>query len=152
MSWLRNLQYQRIKKEEHKEEAKAEEEETAVEDDPVPLVTHVNNILHSVFPMLKSTSTINNFTTLKACMRTNRIFPEISREPSPNTRKFCTARDTTKKKFLVKLWKRLCLNLFLQGEWKRLADLMASCCIVNWGLTFPPLLNCYFQIWEIGYD
>ena len=116
MSWLRNLQYQRIKKEEHKEEAKAEEEETAVEDDPVPLVTHVNNILHSVFPMLKSTSTINNFTTLKACMRTNRIFPEISREPSPNTRKFCTARDTTKKKFLVKLWKRLCLNLFLQGE------------------------------------
>ena len=31
-------------KEEHKEEAKAEEE-----DAPVPLVTHVNNILHSIF-------------------------------------------------------------------------------------------------------
>ena len=36
-------------KKEHKEEAKAEEEETVEEDDPVPLVTHVNNILHSIF-------------------------------------------------------------------------------------------------------
>ena len=36
-------------KKEHKEEVKAEEEETAEEDDPVPLVTHINNILHSIF-------------------------------------------------------------------------------------------------------
>ena len=36
-------------KKEQKEEAKAEEEETAEEDAPVPLVTHVNNILHSIF-------------------------------------------------------------------------------------------------------
>ena len=35
-------------KKEHKEEAKAEEEETAQEE-AVPLVTHVNNILHSIF-------------------------------------------------------------------------------------------------------
>ena len=35
-------------KKEHKEEAKAEEEETA-EEEPVPLVTHVNNLLHSIF-------------------------------------------------------------------------------------------------------
>ena len=34
---------------EHKEEAKAEEEETAEEDSPVTLITHVNNILHSIF-------------------------------------------------------------------------------------------------------
>ena len=37
-------------KKEHKEEAKAEEEETVEKDAPVPLVTHVNNILHSIFP------------------------------------------------------------------------------------------------------
>ena len=43
--WLRNLQYQRSKKR-TKKEAKAEQEETA-EEEPVPLVTHVNNILHS---------------------------------------------------------------------------------------------------------
>ena len=36
-------------KKEHKDEAKAEEEETAEEDDSVLLVTHVNNILHSIF-------------------------------------------------------------------------------------------------------
>ena len=36
-------------KKEHKEEAKAEEEETAEKEAPSPLVTHVNNILHSVF-------------------------------------------------------------------------------------------------------
>ena len=35
-------------KKEHKEEAKAEEEETT-EEEAVPLVTHVNNILHSIF-------------------------------------------------------------------------------------------------------
>ena len=38
-----------VNKKEHKEEAKAEEEETAEEEAPVPLVTHVNNILHSIF-------------------------------------------------------------------------------------------------------
>ena len=36
-------------KKEHKEEAKAKEEETGEEEAPVPLVTHVNNILHSIF-------------------------------------------------------------------------------------------------------
>ena len=36
-------------KKEHKEEAKAEEEETAEDEAPVALVTHVNNILHSIF-------------------------------------------------------------------------------------------------------
>ena len=36
-------------KKEHKEKAKGEEEETAEEDAPVPLVTHVNNILQSIF-------------------------------------------------------------------------------------------------------
>ena len=36
-------------KKEHKEEAKSEEEETAEEDAPVSLVTHVDNILHSIF-------------------------------------------------------------------------------------------------------
>ena len=36
-------------KKEHKEEVKAEEEETVEENDPVHLITHVNNILHSIF-------------------------------------------------------------------------------------------------------
>ena len=36
-------------KKDHKEEEKAEEEETVEEEAPVPLVTHVNNILHAIF-------------------------------------------------------------------------------------------------------
>ena len=36
-------------KKEHKEEVKAGEEETVEEEAPVPLVTHVNNFLHSIF-------------------------------------------------------------------------------------------------------
>ena len=36
-------------KKEHKEGAKAKEEDTAEKEAPVPLVTHVNNILHSFF-------------------------------------------------------------------------------------------------------
>ena len=36
-------------KKEHKEEAKAEEEETSEEESPVQFVTHLNNILHSIF-------------------------------------------------------------------------------------------------------
>ena len=46
-------------KKEHKEEAKVEEEETVEEDDPVPRVTHVNNILHSIFSNVEI-SNINN--------------------------------------------------------------------------------------------
>ena len=39
----------KVLKKEQEEEAKAEEDETADEDHPVPLVTHVNNILRSIF-------------------------------------------------------------------------------------------------------
>ena len=46
-------------KKEHKEDAKAEKEETTEEeDDPVPLVTHVNNILHSIYSNVEAC--INN--------------------------------------------------------------------------------------------
>ena len=73
-------------------------------------------------------------------------------KPPLTTREFCTLRGTTMKNFLMKFWKLLCLNLFPQGEWKCLADPMASCCMVNWGLTFSPFLNCFIQIWNLGYD
>ena len=41
------------------------------------------------------------------CMRTNLILPTTSSEPSLNTREFCTARGTTMKNILMKLWKHL---------------------------------------------
>ena len=63
-------------------------------------------------------------------------FPTTSMEPSLNTREFWTARGTTMKNFWMKLWKRLSLKFFSLGEWKCLADLLASCCMVIWGLIF----------------
>ena len=35
---------------------------------------------------------------------------------------------------------------FFTNRMKCLAHLMASYCMVNWELTFPPLLNCYIQM------
>ena len=138
-------------KKEHIEEAKAEEEET-VEEEAVPLVTHVNNILHSNF------SNVEVYINNQQIYHSNGLYAHKSytsnnfKWPSLNTREFGTARDTKMKVFLMKLWKCLCLDLFSQGDCKGLANPMASCCMVIWGLTLSPLLNCYIQIWKSGYD
>ena len=70
--------------------------------------------------MLKCTSTINKVTTLMDCMRRSLTFPTTSGEPSLSTREFCTARGSTMKNFLMKLWKRLWLNLFFTRRMKML--------------------------------
>ena len=88
------------------------------------------------FPMLKCTSTVSKSTTLMDCIRTNLTFSTTSRGAPCKTREFCTARGTTMKNFLMKLWKHLCLNLFSRGERKCLADPVASCCMVYWGVDF----------------
>ena len=133
-------------KEEHKKEAKAEEEETAEEDAPGPLVTHVNNILQSIFPNFEVL--INN----QEKYNSNGLFAHKSyissnsKEPFLNTRGFCIARVTAMEIFLTKLWNRLRLNLFPLGECKCLADPMASCCMVNSELTFSSLWTGFIQI------
>ena len=86
-------------KKEHEEEAKAEEEETAKEDAPVPLVTHVNNILHSIF------SNVELYINNQQIYNSNGLYAHksyISRNfkgPYLNTREFYFARDTTMKFF-----------------------------------------------------
>ena len=116
-----------------------------------PLSIHVNKILTLFSPVLSCTSTISIFTNRIDPMRTNLTFPTTSSEPSLSTRRFCFLRDTTMKKFLTKSWNRFSLNLISQGEWKRLADPMASCCTLNCGLTSSPPLTCYVQIRKLGH-
>ena len=108
---------------EHEEEAKANEETAAEEEQeaPVLLVTHVNNILHSIFSNVEMY--INNQQTYNSngfyahnLYAHSLIFRTTSRRPPLNTREFCTARGTIMKNFLMKLWKRLSLNVFSQGE------------------------------------
>ena len=92
-------------------------------------------------PVLRCLSTVSKFTIKIDSLRTSLIFPTASREPSLNTREFCTARGSIIKSFLMKLWKRLYLNLFT--ECKCFVDPMVSCCMVNWGLTFSPSESLY---------
>ena len=74
-------------KKEHKEESKAEEEEAA-EEEAVPLVTHVSNILHSVFSNVEvhiNNQQIYNFNGLYAH---NLTFPTTPRGPSLSTSEY----------------------------------------------------------------
>ena len=113
----------------HKEEAKADVETAALseedEEPPAPLVTHVNNILHSFATMLKFTLKINIYTIQMDSMSTSPTIPKISRRQSLNTGEFCIARGTILNNFWTNLRNRLFLNLFSQREWKCLADPMA---------------------------
>ena len=128
-------------KKEHKEGAKAEEEETVEEEAPVPLDSHVNNILHSIFFNVEVY--INN----QQIYNSNGLYahkPYISNNFKGATSEYkgvlnCEGYEF--EEFLDEIMEALFLNLYSQGEWKCLADPMASCCMVNWGLTFSPLLN-----------
>ena len=57
-------------------------------------------------------STIGKFTFQTGSTRTDLKFPKTSREPSPNTKEFCTAKDTTTMKLETKIWKHFLLNFF----------------------------------------
>ena len=59
---------------EHKEEAKGSGEREEEHEAPVFFVTHVNNILDSMFTIAECTSAISVFTTLIDCMRTSFAF------------------------------------------------------------------------------
>ena len=99
--------------------------------------------------MLICTSTISKFTTLMDCMRTNLLFPATSREPCLNTRDFGTATGTTMNNFLMKLWKRLCLNLFFTRRMKMLSKLDGFMLYGKLGVEFFSTSNCYIQNMKI---
>ena len=113
----------------HKEEAKVDVKTAAAseggEEPPAPLVTHVNNILHSFVTMLKFTLKINIYTIQMDSLSTSPTIPKTSRRQSLSTWEFCIARGTTLNNFWTNLRNRLCLSLFSQREWKCLADPMA---------------------------
>ena len=133
---------------EHKKEAKTNEETLTAEEmqeSPVLLVNHLENILHSIFSKVEAyinNQQIYNSNGLyahKSCLSIN-----CKGQPL-NTKQCCTAKCTTMN-ILMKLWKRLSFNFSSQGERKRSADPKASCSLINWGLIFSPFPNCYIQI------
>ena len=44
---------------------------------------------------------LSNYTTRMVCMRTNFTFPTTSKEPSPNTKHFCSAQGMTMENFAL---------------------------------------------------
>ena len=69
-------------------------------------------------------------------MRTNLTFPTFSREPSLNKREFLHCKWYDYEKIPDENMEAPLSDYFSQGEWKCLADPMASCCMVSWGLIF----------------
>ena len=131
---------------EHKEEVKADEDETAENEAPVPLVTHVNNILYTICSNVEMY--INNQQFYK--------FNGLYAHKNDNSNNFKGAISEYKGVLHCEVYVYEELpdefmgaplpELFSEGERKCLADLMASCCMLNWMLASSPLLNCYIQI------
>ena len=89
-SWLCNLHYQRSWKGAQRRGKLKEETEKYYA--PVPIATHVHNILDSI--LVNNDVYINNHNTKfhMESMRTSLILPTTSREPSLNTRSFVLQR------------------------------------------------------------
>ena len=115
---------------------------------PVPLVTHVNNILSSTFLILTFTSTIIKPRDLMDCMYKKLSCPTISRYPFPYIREFCTAEALVKQKFLMIGWRHPSLIHFSQRESNCLVDPMATCFMLNLELTFSPIRIGKTKIWK----
>ena len=139
-------------KKEHKEDAKAEKDETAEEGAPVPLVTNINNFLHSTFSNVEvyiNNQQIYNSNGLYAhkCYLSNNFKGAISQYEG-----VLHFEGYDYEEFPDEIMEAPLSEHFFTRRMKKLRKLMASCCMVNWGLTSSPLPNCYFQIWKLGYD
>ena len=115
-------------KKEHKEEVESDEEETAEEEEPVPLVTHVNNILHSFFSIVEvyiqnqQNYNSNGLYAHKSYILNN--FKGANSEYKGVSH--CEVYDY--EEILDEIMEAplsLTLTLFSPGDWKCLADLMA---------------------------
>ena len=139
-------------KKEHKAEIKAEEEETAEEDAPVPLVTHVNNILHSIFTNVEVY--INN----KQIYNSNGLYAHksyISNNFKGAISEYkgvlhCEGYDY--EEFPDKIMEAPLSEPFFTRRMKMLSRPDGFMLYGKLGLTFSPLLNCYIQIWKSGND
>ena len=111
-----NLNSKELKKE-RKEDTKADEEKVEEEQEtPFLLVTHVNIILYSIFPIVEvyinnqQVDNSNGMYAHKSYYRNN--FKAVISD----TRGCCTARVKTMNIFHLRLRKHLGLNSFLRGE------------------------------------
>ena len=133
-------------KKEHKEEAKAEEEETAEEDAPVPLVTHVNNILYSIF------SNVEVYINNQQIYNSNGLYAHksyISNNVKGAISEYkgvlhCEGYDY--EEFPDEIMEAPLSEPFFAGRMKMLSRPDGFMLYGKLGVDFSPLLNCYIQI------
>ena len=117
---------------EHQEEAKLEEAMEEVEEDPVPLNTHVYNFLKSIFSNVEvyiNNQQLYNSNGLYA--HTSYICNFFKGAISEYKGVFhCESYDF--EEFYVDIMEAPLSEVFLQGEGKCLLDPMALCCMANW--------------------
>ena len=138
-------------KKEHKEEAEAEEEETVEEEAPFPLVSHVNNILHSIFSIVEvytNNQQIYNYNGLYAHKSyiSNNFKGAISEYKGVL---HCKGYDY--EEFPGEILEAPLSEPFFTKRMKMLSRPDGFMLYGNWESTFSPLLNCYSQIWKWGY-
>ena len=136
-------------KKEHKKEAKADEETVAAEEmqeTPVSLITHVSNILHSIFSNFEVyINNQKNYNSNGVC-KYKSYLSNYFKGPSLNTNEFCTARGTTMKNILMNLLEPPLSEPFFTTRIKMLSRPDGFKLYGELGLIFAPLLNWYNRI------
>ena len=137
-------------KKEHKEEAKAEEEVTA-EEGAVPLVTHVNNLLHSIFSNVEvyiNNQYIYNSNGLYA--HKSYIFNNFKGAISEYKGVLhCEGYDY--EEFPDEIMEAPLSEPFFT-RMKMFSRPDGFILYGKLGLTFSPLLDCFIEIWKSSYD
>ena len=133
-------------KKERKEEAKAEEEETAEDEEaPVPLVTLVNNILHSIFSNVEVY--INNqqiYNSIGLYAHKSDISNNFKRAFSQNKGVLhCEGYDY--EEFPDEIMEAPLSEPFFTRRMKMLSRPDGFMLYGKLGVDFSPLLNCYIQ-------
>ena len=137
---------------EHKEEARAEEEETAEEDDPVSLVFHVNNILHSVF------SNVEVYINNQQIYNSNGLYAHKSCISNNFTGAFSEYKGILHsevydyEEFPHEIMEAPLSEPFFTRRRKMLSRLDGFMLYGKLGVDFSPLLSCYSLILKLGYD
>ena len=79
----------------HKEDSKVDVETEEEQEAPVPLITHVNNIMHSIFSIVEVYIKNQQIYNSNGLYANKTYISNNFKGVSLNTREFCTARFTT---------------------------------------------------------
>ena len=131
-------------KKEHKEEAQKGQEET-LEEAPVPLVTHVNNTLHSIFSNVELYIKNQQVCKCNGLYAHKSYISNILKEAMSENKGVLHCKGYDYEEFPDEIMEAPLSETFFTRRVKLLSRLDGFMLYVNWGLFFSPLPNCYIQ-------